>query len=271
VLTIANFNIHAGIDGWGRPFDYLSAITSLGTDVIALEEAWTSEDDAGDGQAEQAARALGYQVVTEVLGEGRRVRPQPGAGDSWLARPLFSERTKPLYMDGLKQTSAQVRALPRWQEADRGVWGIALLVHPDLPIEAVRVLPMSALRADRVRRAALVVDLTVEGRPISVVGTHMSHLHYGSHRNWSQLRMHLRDEARPDAVLAGDMNTWGPLLHMFMPGWSRAVVGPTWPAWRPHSQIDHILVRGGLRVASGEVLADAGSDHRPVLATVALD
>ena len=42
------------------------------------------------------------------------------------------------------------------------------------------------------------------------------------------------------------MNTWGPLVRLFMPGWQRAVMGPTWPTWRPHSQIDHILVRGAL-------------------------
>ena len=72
----------------------------------------------------------------------------------------------------------------------------------------------------------------------------MSHLHMGSHRNWAELRRQLRTEARPDAVLAGDMNTWGPLVHLFMPGWQRAVIGRTWPSWKPHSQIDHIMVRG---------------------------
>ncbi len=125
---------------------------------------------------------------------------------------------------------------------------------------------MSVLPSDRVERAALVVDLTVEGRPISVVGTHMSHLHYGSHRNWAELRRALKTAARPDAALVGDMNTWGPLVRVFMPGWRRAVIGRTWPAWRPHSQIDHILVRGALRRASGMVLPNAGSDHRPVRA-----
>jgi endonuclease/exonuclease/phosphatase (EEP) superfamily protein YafD len=63
------------------------------------------------------------------------------------------------------------------------------------------------------------------------------------------------------------MNTWGPMVvTLFMPGWRRAVVGRTWPAWRPHSQIDHILVRGALQPVHGEVLPDGGSDHRPVRA-----
>jgi endonuclease/exonuclease/phosphatase family metal-dependent hydrolase len=158
------------------------------------------------------------------------------------------------------------QTLARWQEAERGSWGIAVLVRPTLPIEATRLVHMSVLSRDRVRRAALVVDLTVDGRPLSIVGTHMSHLMFGSPRNWLQLGRQLKTEARRDAVLVGDMNTWGPLVHVFIPGWRRAVVGPTWPAWRPHSQIDHILLRGSIRSVRGAVLPDAGSDHLPVRA-----
>ena len=40
------------------------------------------------------------------------------------------------------------------------------------------------------------------------------------------------------------MNLWGPPIHAFLGQWQRAVKGKTWPAWRPHSQLDHILVRG---------------------------
>ncbi len=173
-------------------------------------------------------------------------------------------------MDGLRPYPARVSEMPRWQEAERGFLGIAVLVRPELPIEATQVLPMSVLRLDRVRRFAIVVDLTVEGRPISVAGTHMSHLHFGSIRNWSELRRQLGTAARRDAVLAGDMNTWGPLVERLMPGWHRAVRGPTWPTGRPHSQIDHILVRGSLRPRTGQVLPHAGSDHRPVRAEIDL-
>jgi endonuclease/exonuclease/phosphatase family metal-dependent hydrolase len=121
-----------------------------------------------------------------------------------------------------------------------------------------------------VHRAAIVVDLRVDDVPISVVGTHMSHLHYGSHHNYADLRRLLHTEARPEAVLLGDMNLWGPPVRAFLPDWRRAVRGRTWPAWHPHSQIDHILVRGDIAVASGEVLPAAGSDHRPVRATLTL-
>jgi endonuclease/exonuclease/phosphatase family metal-dependent hydrolase len=266
VLSIANYNMHCGMDGWGRPYDYVAAITALDADVIVLEEAWTTEGDAVGGQAHEAARALGYQVVAHTLGSGRRIRPQPVAPTTWRPGTMWTARTKALYMEGLRPQPERVGAMARWQEAEPGTWGIAVLVRPELPIEATRLVPMRVLRADRVRRAALVLDLTVDGKRISVVGTHMSHLLFGSHRNWAELRRQLETAARPDAVLAGDMNTWGPLVRLFMPGWRRAVVGRTWPSWRPHSQIDHILVRGALRPVSGVVLPHAGSDHRPVRA-----
>jgi len=271
---VANFNMHCGMDGWGRPFDYVASIRGLDADVIVLEEAWTPEG-AEMGQAQEAAAALGYQIVAQVLGHGRRIRPQPGAPDTWRARSFWADNNRILFMDGVRPQPDRVRAMARWQEAEPGNWSLAALVRPELPIESSRLLHLSVLRADRVRRAALVVDLTVAGRPISVAGTHMSHLHFGSHRNWAELRHHLRDGARPDALLAGDMNTWGPLVvHAFMPGWRRAVIGRTWPAWRPHSQIDHILVRGALRALgprSGRVLPHAGSDHSPVRAELDVD
>ena len=40
MLSVGNFNMHAGIDGWGRPFDYLAACRALNTDVMVLQEVW---------------------------------------------------------------------------------------------------------------------------------------------------------------------------------------------------------------------------------------
>jgi endonuclease/exonuclease/phosphatase family metal-dependent hydrolase len=267
VLSVANFNMHCGMDGWGRPFDYVGAIESFEADVIVLEEVWTAAAEEA-GQAEQAAARLGYQLVTHPYGEGRRIRPQADAPDVWLARPAWAQPNKALYMDGVRPLPRRVQALERWQEAEPGTLSLAVLVRPTLSIEATRVLELGELPIDRVRRAALLVDVTVDGHPVSVAGTHMPHLHFGAHRNWAELRRLLRDGARPDAVLAGDMNTWSPIVRFFMRGWRRAVSGPTWPTWRPHSQIDHILVRGAVRPVAGTVLPHAGSDHRPVRATL---
>lgn len=267
MLSVANFNIHCGMDGWGQPFDHVAAIAALDADVIMIEESWTA-DGAPLGQAEDAAAALGYRALTHAIGRGRRIRPQERRRERWGARPVWSQENLALYLEGVRPYPDKIHALERYRDAEPGTFNIAVLVRRGLAIEGTRLVPMRVLRADRVERAALVVDLTVEGRPLSVVGTHMSHLHAGSHRNWTDLRRALHTEARPDAVLAGDMNTWGPLVHLFMPEWRRAVRGRTWPAWHPHSQIDHILLRGSLRAASGAVLPDGGSDHRPVRAVI---
>jgi endonuclease/exonuclease/phosphatase family metal-dependent hydrolase len=58
---------------------------------------------------------------------------------------------------------------------------------------------------------------------------------------------------------------------LLLPGWRRAVRGRTYPAHRPHSQIDHVLVRDDVSVQWGEVLAETPSDHRPVRARLRLN
>jgi endonuclease/exonuclease/phosphatase family metal-dependent hydrolase len=272
VLTVANFNTHAGVDGWGRPFDLISACRDFDADVIVLEESFTSiEPGARDeiGQAEQVAGALGYEEVTCALAEGRRAQPDPAATEKGMPPEGLRGRNA-LFLDSEHPYSAKVRASTRFVEAERGIWGIAVLTRRHLVREDVRTLHLPRLERDRVRRAAIVVDLTADGHPISVVGTHMSHLQVGSHRHYAALKKRLRSEARHDAILLGDMNLWGPPVRVFLPQWHRAVKGKTWPSGNPHSQIDHILVRGALTVRSGEVLPAAGSDHRPVRARLDL-
>lgn len=271
MLTIANFNMHCGIDGWGRPFDYVAACRSLQTDILVLQEAWTAGGDAGGGgQATEMAAELGYQVVACPLAEGYRIGPQADATARWMPFNAFAERNKSLYFDSVRPLAPTTLEMERLRTAERGTWSLAVLVRSGLELEDSRIIALPTLRRDRTRRAAVVVDLTVDGVPLSVIGTHMAHLSKGSVAHFRQLRPLLATEARPTAVLVGDMNLWGPPVRYFLRGWRRAVRGATWPTWRPHSQIDHILLRGDIRAVSGEVLPDAGSDHRPVRATLSL-
>jgi len=62
------------------------------------------------------------------------------------------------------------------------------------------------------------------------------------------------------------MNLWGPPLSLLLPGWRRAVRGRTWPAWRPHSQPDHIFVNEAVAVGGSSVVRAGNSDHRAVRA-----
>jgi endonuclease/exonuclease/phosphatase family metal-dependent hydrolase len=271
VLAVVNFNMHAGVDGWGRPFDAVAACASFDADVLVLEEAWTNDAEGpGSGQAEQIAASLGYEVVTCTLAKGRRPRPHAAATQRWNPYLGFRLDVRSLFVSTSGNLHPKELATTRYQQAESGTWGIAVLTRRALTVEGTRTLRLPPLARDRVHRAAIVVDLEVDGVPLSVVGTHMSHLHYGSHRNYADLKRLLQTEARPEAVLLGDMNLWGPPVRAFLPGWRRAVKGRTWPAWHPHSQIDHILVRGNIEVSSSEVLPSAGSDHRPVRAELSL-
>lgn len=270
MLTVANFNMHAGVDGWGRPFDVVAACAGLEADVLVLEESWT--DDAtgpGSGQAERIADALGYQVVTCTLAEGRLADPHPAASDRWMPRLGFRPESRALYVSSVRPLPQAELAATRYQKARPGSWGIAVLTRGPVEVEESRILHLAPLPRDRVRRAAIVVEATVEGVPLSVIGTHMSHLQYGSPRHYVTLHRLLAG-LRPDAVLLGDMNLWGPPVRVFLRGWHRAVKGRTWPAWSPHSQIDHILVRGRVGVQRAAVLDAVGSDHRPVRAELTL-
>jgi endonuclease/exonuclease/phosphatase family metal-dependent hydrolase len=267
VLRVANFNMHTGIDGWGRPFDYVGACRSLDADVIVLQETWRPEGGA-HGQPEEIAAALGYTAVSQPLSEGYRIALQPDAPDTWMPRLAFMDRYKSLYFDTVRPIAAATLASARFKECEKGMFGLAVLLRAGLVAEATRVFELPVLSRDRIHRAAILIDLTVEGQELTVVGTHMAHLQQGSMLHYRRLRAHLESEARPTAVLSGDMNLWGPPVRYFLRGWHRAVRGATWPAWKPHSQIDHILVRGSLAAVGGGVQPDAGSDHRPVVAAL---
>ena len=136
------------------------------------------------------------------------------------------------------------------------------------PILSHRVLPIGYVGHDPYgERSALQCTIDVEGTQVDVVAVHTSSMLWrlGPMRHLRALRPQLPPPERA-AVVAGDCNLWGPGVVRILPGWKRAVLGRTYPAHRPHSQIDHVLVRDNVSVLSGEVLARTPSDHRPVRA-----
>jgi endonuclease/exonuclease/phosphatase family metal-dependent hydrolase len=116
-------------------------------------------------------------------------------------------------------------------------------------------------------RSALQVDLDVGGQRVHVVGLHASSKLYfaGPLVPLRRLRPSLPLGPEP-AIVAGDFNLWGPGVVSLLPGWRRTVRGATYPAHRPHSQIDHILVNRAVERLESEVLPLFGSDHRAVRA-----
>jgi endonuclease/exonuclease/phosphatase (EEP) superfamily protein YafD len=156
-----------------------------------------------------------------------------------------------------------------WGPADvrpAGHWELAICTR--LPAFDWCELLLPVVFRDNARnRQALACTIRVADVEIDLVGFHASSkLWYaGPVLHLRGLARHLPRSDRP-AVIAGDFNLWGPGVSRLMPGWRRAVIGRTWPAPRPHSQIDHVLVNDRIDVLGGEVLEPVGSDHRPVRA-----
>jgi endonuclease/exonuclease/phosphatase family metal-dependent hydrolase len=150
-----------------------------------------------------------------------------------------------------------------------GLGTVGLAVISRLPARLQGRLTVGTVAGDPTpERGGLHLSLDVDGTTVDLIGVHLtSRLPYGPPIQLTRLRRQLPANGRP-MVIAGDCNFWGPGVATFLPGWRRTVRGRTWPARRPHSQIDHILVRRDLEIVDAEVLPAVGSDHRPVRATL---
>jgi endonuclease/exonuclease/phosphatase family metal-dependent hydrolase len=275
-LVVASFNVHSGVDGWGRRFDVTGALASLDADVIILQESWTP--DVGTGIADEASKQLGYESHELETAKGRLSGPHPSPGRKWkppsgrfdgprVILPDDSRAAAKIKTSTTSPTWPSNRRWPHGTGTEKGTWNVALLSR--LPVVSTGVIDLGQLRYDSSQRGALRVDVKTRAGTVAVFGTHMSHLSRGSPLQIWQLRKELAEVELP-AVLGGDMNLWGPPLVAQLPGWHRAVIGRSWPAWRPHSQPDHILVREPCRVVSAQVMPACGSDHLPVRAAIAI-
>lgn len=257
-FTVATWNVHAGIDGWGRVFDAPAGIARLDADLTVVVEAF--EPDVGEPFMETLGVALAEEFRFVELGRGRRQGPDPRASARWMTRARWRSFCHGLYLDGAIPLPEAVRARPLFRAAQPGRLGIGLLSRH--PIVAERVVELGRPRRDRIERRALVVEVAAPAGRIRVVAVHMTHLSYGSPRHYRALAEALAglEDGTPTVVL-GDFNLWGWPVRLLLRR-RRAVRARTWPSWLPHSQIDHVLVDRRLKVASAERAPDAGSDHR---------
>ena len=260
-LTLASSNVHMGVDGWGRPYDLVGQCRALDADILVMQESFRPAD-GGPSTAQRVATGLGYQVVEEVaLARAKLFDPVPTSSSRWAPWP--SPLRHSFRLDG--QRWGRERTTDRGFA--RGSWGVALLAR--VPVTDAGVIHLRQLRRDPARRAVIRCSTVVGGRTVQVFGTHMSHITHGSRAQYRQLADHL-PHADSAAVLAGDMNLWGPPVNSYFPAWRRAVVGRTWPSRHPHSQLDHVLITPALSVVTARVAEHSGSDHRPVVVTLAL-
>ena len=266
-LRVATYNVHAGVDGWGRATDVVDVAVGLDADVLFLQESW--RDDTVDLAAEIAARSGGTHHAA-TLAEGWRATGGTGP-PRWQHRfgllvgghGLFLDSVHPLHPPAAARLAAA-------HGATRGSWGTAIVTR--LPVTDAASVTLTQLPRDLARRVVTAATLETSAGPLVVVCVHAAHLRDGSRTQLAELARWLehRVAGRP-GVLGGDLNCWGPVARRALPGWRQAVRGRTWPAWRPHSQVDHVFVRGAISVGGGRVVDARASDHRPVVAELELD
>jgi len=229
-IAVASLNAHYGVGRRSEPFDMVAACRVLDADVIALQEAWWP--DHGGGWLQELRRE-GYHLAE---------LPQARAGLS----PTL----------GLRPRSGN----------STGWWGTA--VASRMPLANPESIDIGTTLLDPAgRRWALRVQVDVGNTgSISVTTFHATHYFPLAPLHHRRLARRLHGSAR--SVVCGDFNLWGPLAGLAFRGWQRPVRGRTYPAHRPHSQIDHILVTSDLVIGRAEVLGEVGSDHRPIRARV---
>ena len=118
------------------------------------------------------------------------------------------------------------------------------------------------------QRAAVRVQLE---SGLVIAGIHLLGIHLlgrAAVRDWRRERSELTALAAEVDVVAGDMNMWSPVVHRDTANLRPAVKARTFPANRPHSQIDHLLVSDRIEVVSAAVLPELGSDHLGLRATL---
>ena len=287
-LVVASYNVHGGVDGWGRPFDVVDACRRLDADVLMLQESWSP--DVGVSTAQDVARQLGYVAVELPFARGRIVAPVTSVevpDDRWgphvWVRNLHGLRLDRRHAKTLRhQEPAPGPApgpSPGWFGDEAATGATGLLGHR-------RAVPVGGggladHRSGQVAHGPVASGSDRRGRGaprrglLCPCGGHAPRpSEPGVTAPYPRLATCPQRTLTPvPSVLAGDMNLWGPPLTLLFPGWSHAVRGRTWPAWWswPLAQSDHILVRGSVRVDMGEVLPIAGSDHLPLRAALVIE
>ena len=143
-LVVASFNVHAGVDGWGRPFDVVAACSELNADVLFLQENWIPENS--EGLASMVASSLGYEVHEAPLSGAILFEPPTPTGGRWGPSARHRSSASPLWVTDA-QTLSRVRR-QRPQAGERlGSWGIAVLSR--LAMERVEAVELGRLAKDR--------------------------------------------------------------------------------------------------------------------------
>ena len=177
-VVLASYNVHAGVNGWGRPYDVVARCQELDADVLVLEETWSP--DEGPSIASQVAKATGLGHVFELEMVRARFDDPPSVDDGKWGPVVGASRAHGvrLMREGVRDGTGQIERLASVHPSQRGTLGVALLTR--LPVTRHSTVDLGRLPRDTARRGALFVELDVAGASLTVVGTHLAHLIHGS-------------------------------------------------------------------------------------------
>ena len=267
-MRIATFNMHAGVDGWGRPTGAVDGLVALAPDIAILPEMWRG--DAGPDLYQEICVRLGAKGEFVPLARAERVRAERG-GPLW--QPLWAHLTgeQGLYFSEHRPLKpAQFRRRNSRRALEVGAWGLAVISK--LPIIQSQVFELGRLKREKVNRALIILQLTdpASGRTFYVVALHGAHISHGSFRLYKKVQTHLASIPTDEPVIfGGDFNAWRPWVRFFFPRWRHLAKHRTWPARFPHSQIDHLLGSDDWKVLRSGSL-NLGSDHRALYCDLSL-
>ena len=265
-MRVATFNLHAGVDGWGRETRALNVAKDLDADILVLPELWRA--DEGPDFYEDLTTSFGLTGAFAPLARCERMTSGVG-GSSWQPRLAHLTGERGLYFGEHRAlTKSQLSRRAEVEFVETGTWGLGLLTR--LTVEDIRVIALGRLPREKVQRAIIVGRLRDGDQSFHVVAVHGAHLSHGSHRQYQRIATIVSSlEPALPVLLGGDFNCWRPLLRLWLPGWRSLARGKTWPAPRPHSQIDHLLGRGAWNTERSYT-RDGGSDHLALVAEISL-
>jgi endonuclease/exonuclease/phosphatase family metal-dependent hydrolase len=234
-FSVVAFNAQGGIGkvrgGPHERFDVARVLKSFDADIVVLPEAFR------DG---------GSDVLDPLMAQGYNVET------------IEMSRSEDRFAD---TTHGEVSLRPATH----------LAVCSRFPVLARREIRLGAVPSTKSRyRPAIALTLDIAGSAVDVIALHASKKLWTLAPLRQLLALKRQLSPRGPQFIAGDFNFWGPPIATVMPGWQRPVRGRTWPSNRPHSQIDHILVRGGITAIDREVLPPTPSDHLAIKARLRL-